>query len=209
MTTSERSYAGADATTRRRDRRDRLVLAGLELIGTHGYDSTTVHGIAAAAGVGDRYFYEHFTDRMDFFKAVYDVVIEQVQRASVAAYVQAGADLESQVRAGLTAFVHTLTDDPRLARIQLVESVGRGGALERRRAEVMQAYAGLLETQARELLAGRVPSDAELTMGTRALVGATNQLVMDYANDDLAVTRDQLIDHLVQLYLDVTHPRRG
>lgn len=209
MTTTGRPYAGTDAATRRKDRRDRLVLTGIELIGTRGYDSTTVHGIAAAAGVGDRYFYEHFDDRMAWFVAVYDAAIERVQRASVTAYLEAGPSLEEQARAGLTAFVHTLTDDPRLARIQLVESVGRGGAIERRRAEVMQGYAALLETQARSLLGDRAPADRDLLMGTRALVGATNQLVMDFANGELDVTRDQLVDHLVRLYLDVTHPRRG
>lgn len=208
MSTAERLYAGANAAARREERRERLLRAGLDLIGTVGYDSTTVHGIAARAGVGDRYFYEHFSGRAEFLVAVYDAVVATVQEAAVNAYLSAGSDLESQARAGLTSFVHTLTDDPRLARIQLIESVGRGGEIESRRAEVMRQYAQLLETQARELLADKAPDDQSLMMGTRALVGATNQLVMDYANGDLDVDRDRLIDHLVQLYLDVTRPSR-
>ncbi|MBC7631944.1 TetR/AcrR family transcriptional regulator [Aeromicrobium sp.] len=204
--TDEGHLPGRDAAFRRRERRDRLVLAGIQQIGTTGYDGTTVRGIASDAGLADRYFYEHFSDRMQLFVAVYDSAVARVQEAAVEAYLSAGADLGDQVQAGITTFVMALTDDPRLARIQLVESVGRGGALEARRSAVLRNYASLLEVQAREVLADQQPSDLDLMMGTRALVAATNQLIMDFTSGELVVERDDLVEHLVRLYLDITRP---
>lgn len=45
--------------------RGRLARAALELSAEHGYESTTVAEIAAAAGVTERTFYRHFPDKAD------------------------------------------------------------------------------------------------------------------------------------------------
>ena len=47
------------------DVRGRLQRAALELFGEHGYDRTTSAGIAARAGVTERTFFRHFTDKRE------------------------------------------------------------------------------------------------------------------------------------------------
>lgn len=123
-----RRYGGRDAAQRREERRARLIAAGLELFGTTGYAATSVKNICREAGLTERYFYESLRDREDLLATVYDELIREVQVATFAAADQAGPELEAQVRAGLDVFVRTLTDDPRKARIVLIEVVGVGPA---------------------------------------------------------------------------------
>src|SRR4051794_9638175 len=85
-----RSYGGVSAADRVAERRKRVMAAGLDLFGTHGYTATGVKDVCRAAGVTDRYFYESFADRKALFLAVFDSRIEQLLEIVVAAVAAAG-----------------------------------------------------------------------------------------------------------------------
>jgi AcrR family transcriptional regulator len=196
----DRPYGGATAEDRRRDRRDRLIAAGLEEFGTTGYDNATVHAVAARAGVGDRYFYEHFVDRAALLEAVYEHVVTQVLGAATRATLESTGDARERVRAGITAFVTALTDDRRMARIQIVETVGRSPALEARRTEVFHAYASFIDGIARTVWKQPGLTDLDHRLSAIAVVGATNQLVIDWVGGAVDATREEIIDQLVRIY---------
>ncbi|MGH3557005.1 MAG: TetR/AcrR family transcriptional regulator, partial [Mycobacterium sp.] len=61
--TSVRPYRGVEAGDRLADRRSRLLVAGLDLLGASDQDMSelTVRGICRRAGLAVRYFYESFT----------------------------------------------------------------------------------------------------------------------------------------------------
>jgi AcrR family transcriptional regulator len=145
-TTVSRAYAGVPIEERRAQRYRRLLDAGLEEIGTRGYDNVTVKDVCRRARLTERYFYEHFSDRHALLLAVYDDVIATVMGASFAAAEAAPANLVERARAGITAFIDALAEDPRRARIQLLEPVGRSPELERRRLEAMHAFANTSPT---------------------------------------------------------------
>ena len=66
-----RPYRGIDAAERLAQRRARLIDAGLEILGAAPpAPELTVRTICGGAGVAMRYFYESFTDRDDFVRAV-------------------------------------------------------------------------------------------------------------------------------------------
>ena len=66
-----RPYRGIDAAERLAQRRARLIDAGLEILGAAPpARELTVRTICGGAGVAMRYFYESFTDREDFVRAV-------------------------------------------------------------------------------------------------------------------------------------------
>ncbi|SEH10586.1 transcriptional regulator, TetR family [Thermoleophilum album] len=198
-----RPYGGVPASERRAARRARLIEAGLDLIGTVGFDRTTVRGVCRRAGLTERYFYEHFENRDDLLAAVYEHVIESVRAETLAALAEAPATLEDRVRAGVSAFVGALDRDRRRARVQLLESVGRDEQLEHRRREVMHEFAALLE----EMSAGLLPADRndpdERRIAALALVGATNEVVIDWVLGYLEVPRERLVEVLVRIYLAV------
>jgi AcrR family transcriptional regulator len=74
-----RRYGGRGAEERQRERRSRLVAAGLEVFGTTGYAAASVRQICREAGLTERYFYESFQGREELLRAVYDQLIEEVE----------------------------------------------------------------------------------------------------------------------------------
>jgi AcrR family transcriptional regulator len=55
-------------------RQDELIAAGVQLLGDEGGPLLTVRAVCRKAGLTERYFYESFTDRDEFVRAVYDDV---------------------------------------------------------------------------------------------------------------------------------------
>lgn len=187
---------------RRSERRARLIAAGLQEIGSYGYEQATVQRVCAGAGLTQRYFYEHFADRAALLAAVFEHVVERVMSAAFAAADAAPDTLEDRARAGLGGFMGTLIEDPRLARVQLIEVVGRNEALERRRFEVMHAFAAYIEHSALSLDPGadfeREPWRHAVVL---ALVGGTNHLAIEWTLGGLELSKETLVETLVALYV--------
>jgi len=199
--TATRTYRGVPIEQRRALRRERLIGAGLQEIGTRGYDNITVKDVCGRAGLTERYFYEHFADRAALLFAVFDEVVATVTAAAFAASDAAAPELEARTRAGLTAFVDALTDDPRRARVQLIEVVGRSAELEQRRFAAMHVFADYIAAAASELA-----PRADLTLRQRrvaalALVGGSNHLVVEWVLGDLKMPKGELVETLVALFV--------
>jgi AcrR family transcriptional regulator len=192
---------GATLAERQSDRRQRLIAAGLEEIGTIGYDATTVKSVCARAGLTERYFYEQFSGREALLTEVFEHVVEIVAGAAFAAAQAAPATLQARVRAGLSGFLGALSEDPRRARVQLIEVVGQSPELERRRFEVMHAVAQFIEASATEL-----DPDLDFSPGSQrhaivlALVGGTNHLAIEWTLGGLQIELADLVDALVALF---------
>lgn len=178
-----RRYAGRDADERRAVRRAALVAAGLDLFGTAGYAHVTVKQVCDRAHLTQRYFYESFADREALLRAVYDGVVDTVRERTVAAIAGAltgpAPDVLDVASAGLGAFVTHLTGDERSARVLLLEVVGVSPALEERRNAVIHEFADLVRSLAVERF-GLPAGDERHGLAAVALVGATNQLLVDW-----------------------------
>jgi AcrR family transcriptional regulator len=202
---SPRTYRGVPIERRRIHRREQLIEAGLEEIGTRGYDNITVKDVCRRAGLTERYFYEHFTDRAALLVAVFDDVVATVTAAAFAASDGAPPELEQRTRAGLTGFLDALTDDPRRARVQLIEVVGRSPELERRRFAAMHTFADYIATAADELAPRTDVDQRQRRVQELALVGGSNHLAVEWILGDLNLSKDQLVDILVALYIAAAH----
>ncbi|MDL9947797.1 TetR family transcriptional regulator [Gordonia sp. ABSL11-1] len=187
MSTPEgRRYGGADADERRARRRADLVAAGVDLFGSVGFAGVTIKRICDHAGLTQRYFYESFTDRHALLAAVYDDCVAVARASTVAAasgYVadRAGAGVASMdapavARATLGAFVRTLAENPRRARIMLVEVVGVHPDLERLRLTAIHGWADLILS----LALGDRPAERSQRLTAIGLVGAVTQLLVDW-----------------------------
>ena len=62
-------------------RRDKLVAAGVELLGGAAGPALTVRAVCRESGLTERYFYESFADRDEFVRAVYDHVCSTAMSA--------------------------------------------------------------------------------------------------------------------------------
>lgn len=182
-------------------RRGQLLDAGLDAFGSEGYAGSSIEAICAAAHVGTRSFYRYFTAKEDLLEAVYDRHIVRVTRELTAALRRHPDDVVARVRAGAEAFVAASISDERAARVQLTEIVGVSERLEARRRGVHRAFAALVEQEYRELaLRGAIAAPVPALVCT-ALVGGSNELLLEWRFADRRPGRGELVEALVSLYL--------
>ena len=200
MASSTRTYRGVSAEDRRADRRERLLEAGLDLLGNEGWSGTTVRGVCARAGLTERYFYESFPDREALLLAVFDEIIGEATRVVLEAVEAAPHHARAKSRAAIAAFVELLTADPRKGRTAFVEAMG-SEALMQRRLQTLRGFAQLIAAQGRAFYGNSAVGreDAELT--AFVLVGGLAETLIAWLRGELEVSRERLVDHCAEVFV--------
>ena len=121
--TKERQFKGLSLTERKQARREKLIEAGIEAYGTHGFFAATVKDICNEAKLTERYFYESFKKSDELFQTIFLTLIDQLQHNVMQAIMQASSDPRKMIEAGLTALLTTLRDNPRMARIIYIDAM--------------------------------------------------------------------------------------
>lgn len=118
-----------------RIQRARMIAAMVRVASNHGYAHATVGRVVADSGVSRRTFYEVFKDGQECFLAAFEASILAASRRVLDAY-DPSAPWRVRVRAGLAALLEFLDDEPEVAQLTIVESLGAGPRLleSRRRA---------------------------------------------------------------------------
>lgn len=204
-----RHWRGMPPHERQEARRRRLLGAGLEVFGTDGFRAATVSRICREAGLTNRYFYEHFADREACLRAVYDGLVTEAQRRLAEAIGTPGAELEERVSAAVDAYVGFSLEDPRRPRVIAVESVGVSPAMEERRRSVRHEIAALFTAEyEREVRSGSAV-DRPFGKQALALVGAANELVVDWVLGDRSRTPQELSADIAGVFVPVLRSRRS
>lgn len=195
-----RLYGGLSASDRVAQRRERLLDAALELYGTRGFAATGVKDICRAAGLTDRYYYESFSSAAELFIAVFDRATESLFGLVASRVAAAPPSPEAQARAALDGFVRELARDPRTARLIFVEAAVAGVEVERHMRARLRQFAALVAATARPHVNPQIP-DRLLRLGALSLVGAIERLMIEWQDDELEASVDELVEFLVQLFL--------
>jgi AcrR family transcriptional regulator len=179
-------WSGVPLPDRQALRRDELIAAGVTLLGSAGGPALTVRAVCRDAGLTERYFYESFSDRDEFVRAVYDDVCNRAVTALMSA---------ATPREAVERFVALMVDDPVRGRVLLlapqVEAV-----LIHSGAEWMPSFIELLQSKLTAI------SDPVLQkMMATGLIGALTALFTAYLDGRLAASREQFIDYCVDLLL--------
>jgi AcrR family transcriptional regulator len=179
-------WSGVPIEDRQALRRDELLAAGVSLLGNEEGPTLTVRAVCREAGLTERYFYESFSERDEFVRAVYDDVCSQAMAALMSA---------TTPREAVEKFVALMVDDPQRGRVLLlapeVEPV-----LARSGAEWMPNFIDLLQRKLTTI------SDPVMqNMVATGLIGALTALFTAYLNGRLTATREQFIDYCVALLL--------
>jgi AcrR family transcriptional regulator len=179
-------WSGVPIEDRQALRRDDLVAAGVTLLGGEGGPALTVRAVCREAGLTERYFYESFSDRDGFVRAVYDDVCARAMATLLSA---------TTPREAVERFVALMVDDPVRGRVLLlapeVEPV-----LTRSGAEWMPSFIDLLQ---RKLTT--ITDPALQNMVATGLIGALTALFTAYLDRRLTATREQFIDYCVEMLL--------
>lgn len=194
-----RRYRGLTAAERRKQRRERLLEAGLQVFGTDGYASSSVRTICAAAGLNSRYFYESFRSREELLRVVYERIVREIGVAVAEATAHVD-NVEAQAREGLRASWRIHMEDRRKARVVALEVVGVSPELEALRRENRHAFADLLVRNAMSVAREDVRLALDPVVTARALMGGVMDVLIDWINGEVEVTADQMAEHFTRLF---------
>jgi len=178
------AYRKTLATEARKDARRRTILdAATELFGSYGYHSTTVPMIVAESDSSVGSFYAHFRNKEDVFAAVLEELDRKVTELMDKARVSQPDPL-SQIPAAVESLFLFLAENPKDARILIVESSGLSPRLE-------QARRAILRQQAEQVcrsfeLASDAIFVADPAIAARCLVGAVFESLYSWLEESPA-----------------------
>jgi AcrR family transcriptional regulator len=186
-----RPYGGVSARDRVAARRGRLLAAGLELFGTRGIAAVGVGDVCVEAGLTKRYFYESFPSIEALAEAVFDDVRTGIMARVAPAIVAGGVD---DARPAIDCYVRAVTEDPRVLRLLAFET--SQGPLARLR----DTFASRAVETWFALVGGQTEDADRTRLRAYAFVGASTQIGIAWANGELHLTIEELVDELVDLF---------
>jgi AcrR family transcriptional regulator/DNA-binding MarR family transcriptional regulator len=123
--------------------RARIVSAMVEVAAELGYVGAAVARVVARAGISRRTFYELFDGREDCFLAAFEWGVGQMGETMIEAY-GSQRSWRDRARQALAALLVFLDSEPELARACVIEALGAGKLVLRRRAQVLEELAAAL-----------------------------------------------------------------
>lgn len=131
------AYHKTKGTEERKEARQRLILdAATKLFGTHGYHATTVPMIVAEAGISTGSFYMYFSNKEDVFNATLEEISREIARL-VDDVNRLQPDPLKKIPDGADALFQYFAENPKQARILIVESSGLSPRLEMTRRAIL------------------------------------------------------------------------
>jgi len=179
-------WSGVPLEDRQVLRRDELIAAGVQLLGGDGGPAVTVRAVCRETGLTERYFYESFTDRDEFVRAVYDDVCARAMSALMSA---------TTPREAVERFVALMVDDPVRGRVLLLAPAVEP-VLVRSGAEWMPSFIDLLQRKLTQ-----IGDPVRQKMIATSLIGGLTALFTAYLDGRLAASREQFIDYCVEMLL--------
>jgi AcrR family transcriptional regulator len=169
--------------------RERLVEAGRDLFGEHGYEATSIEAILERAGVRRGALYHHFESKQELFDAVLDRVVSEIA-SEVRLIAGAKRDPVESLHAGCGAWLKKALD-PAFQRIALLDPPSVVGWTRWRALDEEHTLGGLrrnLQTIADE---GRLAAD-NTELLAHMILAAVNEaaLTIARADDPAAALRD-------------------
>ncbi|MBF6437227.1 TetR/AcrR family transcriptional regulator [Nocardia cyriacigeorgica] len=200
------NYAGRSVAERRAERRALFLEAGLTVFAEKTYAASSISDVCAVAGLSRRQFYEQYTGREELLVDVYDHVQQRARTAFREGLTGAGvAEPRALIEAGLRAYVHAITDDPRCVQVAFVEIVGVSDAVERHRAQVRDEWGEVIaETASAVPEVSTPPGGWQLAMA--GFIGAVNGAVHRWSQQRPRPPVDELLAVLSTVLLALVLP---
>jgi AcrR family transcriptional regulator len=157
---------GLDPEEVRRDQRERLQTALIELIAQRGYQAVRILDLTKLARVSRPTFYSLYADKEELFLAAYDEIAKRTAGTIMAAYETQGSPGE-RLRRAMRAFAELAAAEPEAVSLMVLGAFGAGPkALERRNRTLQaleQSIAGSRSANGSGAKAGKA-QNADLTV---------------------------------------------
>jgi AcrR family transcriptional regulator len=157
--------------------RTRVLEAMAEAMAARGARGATVSvtDVLVRSGASDAAFHEAFADREACLLAAFELGVDRARRRMLDSYDSHVRWLDA-IKGGLAAFLRFLEDEPALGRLLVVYSTGGGERLLRRRAEILESLAALIDRGRLELAPDRQQPAAIIGEG---VVGAVLTIIQN------------------------------
>ncbi len=181
---------GLDPELVKRDQRDRLQKAMIELIARKGYPAVRIVDLAKLAHVSQPTFYSLCADKEDLFLSAYDEIAARIARMVIEAY-DADGSPDERLLAALRAFAELAAAEPEATSLFVLGAFGAGAkVLERRRRA--------LEQLERSILASRdgAPGADTADLTVKAILGGIREVTAARLREGRASELPRLADEL-------------
>jgi AcrR family transcriptional regulator len=178
--TSGRRYGGIDSQERQRQRRAKLIEAALAVFGEKGYHQSTVRDVCKQAQLTSRYFYESFDGMEALFQALYGEVSRELMQTTVMALARCEPEPSKLAEAALRAFLEFIRDDPRRARVTMIDAVNVGGGIQAMADKVYQDFALLISGFMQQMFPRLEESGLSIAMLAQGLVGSNARIATQW-----------------------------
>jgi len=199
-TPKRRNFKGIAPEERQRERREKLMEAGLEAYGTRGYHAVTVKEICAEAKLTERYFYESFKDREALFGAVYQRQIELLRDRLGSTISRHAPDPRAMARAALDEFFGLLQDDPRATRILFIDVMSVSPAVEQLSRQAISGWGQMLEQFTQLLFPDAHRGKLDPALIASGLVGACINMAMTWVFGGFRESRESVRDNCYAIF---------
>lgn len=194
MAVKERQFKGMTLTERKQARREKLIEAGIEAYGTHGFFSVTVKDICIEAKLTERYFYESFKKSENLFQTIFLQLVERMQQTLMQAVMQGSPDPMKMIDAGLNALFTFLQDDPRTARIiyvdaMLVQELHNHATIQ----ETMARFDRMIHAFVTLMMPHTTLTEKEISMIATGLNGYVTQIAVRWVMSGFKSPREDVV----------------
>ena len=198
----ERQFKGLSLSERKQARREKLIEAGIEAYGSHGFFSVTVKDICQEAKLTERYFYESFKKSEQLFQTIFLKLIDELQQNVMQAIMQASTDPKKMIEAGLTALLMTLKNNPRMARIiyidaMLVQELHNQATIH----ETMSRFDRMIHAFVMLMMPNIDRSEREISMIATGLNGYVTQIAIRWVMSDYKQPMEEVLSSCSAVFL--------
>ncbi|MGN2637374.1 TetR/AcrR family transcriptional regulator [Nocardia takedensis] len=199
-----RRWRGLAPAERITARREQLINAGVELMGTVGAAEISMRGICRQAQLTERYFYESFTNLDALLTTVLETVVLAARDRLLDALTTAPIDRDAMFRHCVSAFTDYLTEDRRRGRIMFVESQATP-ALTAHADELIELFtAPIALTIGAGDYRDPAPDQLDSTLNANAIFGTLAYLYRPWLEGSIAVPRDRFDEHATRLLVGIS-----
>ena len=162
-----------------RTTRERILDAAMSIFSAKGFHDTKLDEIVAEGGISKGSIYFHFPNKEKLFIALVDQFADLIERRAKEA-IESEAESIRRVQAALEAVLETYGKYRLPAKLLLVQAVGLGTVFERKRMEVNDRFALLIETYLDEAVADGSIAPVDTHIVAHAWMGAIYNVVIQW-----------------------------
>lgn len=159
--------------------RDSILDAALTIFSNRGYYDTRLDDIADASSTSKGAIYFHFPNKEKLFLALVDQFADVLERKVNEATAELPIGV-GRVQVAIETVLATFGKYRRPAKILLVQAVGLGSVFEKKRLEVNNRFAGLIQLHLDEAVAENLLPELDTEVIAHAWMGAIYSVIIQW-----------------------------